>query len=516
MSWWVWLASRASAAGTALVYGCAAKTNKAAGWNRGPDILSLPSGAALHIIQATVDMAVFEGIRETIAQRQLDLRAALPTAPAPVGILTERRVIQMALGQTAVPTRRLYPRENLEDVVGAAAVDLDIVVETISSRLGLPVTSEFPRLGTFEIFNLRPWADASVPVVLESQAGSERANGAGNGLAIVRTQAFAQNQHYAQVTCRCGGEVICEELLVLPPGQLRSREIMPPDAPDDVAFRLFNATGTLIHREEFTYLREIHLGMAVGGRTIEIDDDFTHRARAVHAADAASVASVRGHSTQRSRVLNARQVQPWRSHTNAVRDLLTRHRPAESYDRWFERGISEEVGVVVHFDHLLSSARVKAAILVDPYFGRDALQRVVLRMQSRDVALTIVTSLLGIDPDTGTTAANVASDLEQALNRARLFINPALRVINLVDGPRQAFHDRYLLIRPHEGIPQVYLLSNSLNKMAGNWPFCMSRLTGEAATRATQYIEGLAHGRDITNTTKPTITLVWPPNAPGS
>ena len=76
-----------------------------------------------------------------------------------------------------------------------------------------------------------------------------------------------------------------------------------------------------------------------------------------------------------------------------------------------------------------------------------------------------------------------------------------LTVLNLVDGPRQAFHDRYLLLTPHEGEREVYLLSNSLNRMAGKWPFCISRLEGAAARDAALYIDGLTKGRDISGST---------------
>ena len=58
------------------------------------------------------------------------------------------------------------------------------------------------------------------------------------------------------------------------------------------------------------------------------------------------------------------------------------------------------------------------------------------------------------------------------------FLNRSFAVINLTDGNEKAFHDRYLLLYPHEGPAKVFLLSNSLNKAAGDWPYCMNSLRG--------------------------------------
>jgi hypothetical protein len=47
--------------------------------------------------------------------------------------------------------------------------------------------------------------------------------------------------------------------------------------------------------------------------------------------------------------------------------------------------------------------------------------------------------------------------------------------VNRGDSAKQASHDRYLWTEP-EGAPTVYLLSSSLSKAAGDWPFAISEL----------------------------------------
>ena len=155
-------------------------------------------------------------------------------------------------------------------------------------------------------------------------------------------------------------------------------------------------------------------------------------------------------------------------------------------------------------------------MLVDPWFGAEALRGLVLRIGSQDIHLTIVTSWTRRDPDTGAfldIEGNPTVDLEEALTQIETFLNPRLTVINLADGTDQAFHDRYLLLYPHEGGSKVYLLSNRLNHAAGNWPFCMSLLAarcrpeGAALHRGSLRRPGYCPGKSLT------ITFKWPNDA---
>ena len=132
------------------------------------------------------------------------------------------------------------------------------------------------------------------------------------------------------------------------------------------------------------------------------------------------------------------------------------------------------------------------------------------------MAVTVVTSWTATNPDTGqrlVDRASAVTQLDAVLRNASQFLNPHLSVINLANDMSQAFHDRYLLLYPRQGDPQVFLLSNSVNAMAANWPFCMSLLADDVRQQAQAYIEGLCRGVDITGSTNPTITFRWPIDA---
>ncbi len=150
-------------------------------------------------------------------------------------------------------------------------------------------------------------------------------------------------------------------------------------------------------------------------------------------------------------------------------------------------------------------------MLVDPWFGIDALQRFALRLQSVNVPVTILTSWSRTDPETNA-PLDVAHPTE-GLEEVQSFLNRNFAVINLIDGNEKAFHDRYLLLYPHEGPAKVFLLSNSLNKAAGDWPYCMSLLAQDVGREVRLYIEGLRRGEDIARSKALTLTSIWPPHA---
>jgi hypothetical protein len=110
-------------------------------------------------------------------------------------------------------------------------------------------------------------------------------------------------------------------------------------------------------------------------------------------------------------------------------------------------------------------------------------------------------------------ATSPTAKLEAALHQIQPFLNPRIALINLADGNGQAFHDRYLLIYPHDGPSKAFLLSNSLNKVAGDWPFSMSLLAADVGREVRRYIEGLCRGQDVARGKRLTITFKWPADA---
>jgi hypothetical protein len=368
------------------------------------------------------------------------------------------------------------------------------------------------RLGAFDIYDV-PEADGGDPPVdfsVERDRSTERLTYPEQF--VLGANRAADDDYAVHVELELGQEPVFSKLITVHPGAMVRVEAVPFD---HYRMSVFDRSGMLVQFDEHPLLLHINLNISAMGPALAIDDTLARSAQGLGPELRDSASIVRTRSTSRSKIA-AETEAAFEVHRTKMRALAHRLVPPLGSDRWFHRGIADEIGVIAHFNKLLDGARVSAGTIVDPYFGIDTLKRVISRVESLDVDLTVITSLIETDPETNDPNASLLDELETVLLdlRGNGIPNAArrLRVLNLVDGPRQAFHDRYLLLTPHEGEREVYLLSNSLNRMAGNWPFCMSKLEGAAARDAALYIDGLAYGRDISGSTQPTTTFQWPSN----
>ena len=109
--------------------------------------------------------------------------------------------------------------------------------------------------------------------------------------------------------------------------------------------------------------------------------------------------------------------------------------------------------------------------------------------------------LVEIDPDAdGVDAKATANHLAKLITTAnewaeRLCGQISIFHIRRGDGAKQAFHDRYLSVVDQQGVPTVYLLSNSLSKAAGDWPFAICQLDRVMSWRVHDYILSVIEGR---------------------
>jgi hypothetical protein len=391
-----------------------------------------------------------------------------------------------------------------------------MALSVLEDKLGLPfMTSYATRLGNFEVFELHPWLDQPQPFVIECVSRPSLVSNGCETWEIARTPAFAESHHFGHFVGEVAGDVVVDQLITLAPGRLRT-PIVSPEPLDHYTFRLFDASGvSLLHTEQHHMLNRIGINLSPQHRQLTIEDELSRRAKNHSSALGTSAGTVGAYTSQRS-IIGAPPADSWRRFADEMHSWIATHTPPPSEDRWFRRGIEGEVGAVTHLAELMSGANVRAAVLVDPWFGEDALRRLVLRLGSRDLHLTIVTSWATVDPDTNLPLGahrQPMEKLEETLNRLQPLINPRLAVINVLDGRERAFHDRYLLLYPHETTPKVFLLSNSINKASYKWPFVVSQLSRDVGCEVQRYIEGLLQGNDVARGRVLTIGFRWPDNA---
>jgi hypothetical protein len=510
-SWWIWTAWIERPDGGGLVYGCAARSFRAAGWCDDRSI-EIPGGQLL-VSRRLVSQDVFDILRNSLDADVVSFDALLQRSPPPAKVAAVRAVIQDCLGHTAARATLYYTLPDIVSLMGNIELALECVLSILQDELNLPFKDQYAaRLGNFEIFDLHPWLDRPRPFLIEVKRDPSRERTGPQIMEICRTPAFACVAHIAHVVGRVSGDVVVDRLVTLPAGEARL-PVPVPELLDQLDFRLFDADGAVVlHSEHSSFLNRIGFVLSPIGRQVTLNDDLSTRAKSEGGAVAAQASAVVSMSPQRS-LIGAPAKGSWRKFAEDMEDLVSARLPKTSEDKWFARGIEGEVGAISHLNHLLNGGVIRSAVLVDPWFGAEAVNRFVLRLSSQNVHLTIVTSWSTIDPDTNEPLASESDPtkkLASALRHVQPFLNPKLTLVNLVDGEGQAFHDRYLLLYPHEGMAKVFLLSNSINKMAGNWPFSMSLFAPDVSREVQRYIEGLCDGNDIARGRPLTQTFRWP------
>lgn len=515
-SWWIWSAWVVRNSHRELIYGCMVPLN-----NLPIDLdearqLDLGDGSMMIISQRIVGDDTADLIRKNLEGGVVDLSGIFDKSDGPLNVLARRETIGEILGHSAAVITSFCTLRNWRNLNPDVGVWSDIF-QVLEQDLGFPFKSDYAaHIGNFEILRLQAWGEEVAPFGIEPVDHPEQIEGdrSVRAFQIFRSAEFAEVAHIAQIVGHSCKERVLDRLISLSVGQLRSATIECAEVVDAYEFSMFEAaSGRLLHREAFPFLTQIGMNMSVAGGTVQLDDRLSRKAKAAGKETAQSASNIQSHSTMRS-LIDHKASRAFRQYKSDMHELAEVCFPQKGEDRWFPRTLDNEIGVIAYINSLLDAGQIKSAILVDPFFGIAALERLLLRLQSADVMLTIVTSLAKINPDTGlryTEINDPVKQLEKALTHIKPYINPTTRIINLVRGNDQAFHDRYLVLYPHEGPVKIFLLSNSVNNMAANWPFCMSRLSDEVAYEALAYIEGLSRGEDTTSDTALVISFEWPP-----
>ena len=167
---------------------------------------------------------------------------------------------------------------------------------------------------------------------------------------------------------------------------------------------------------------------------------------------------------------------------------------------WFERGVEGQLEVIRWIKKKVEQPGLAKAYLVDPYLGSDSLKRVVARQGNETAELFIIVSPGAIDPDADTSASTAGSDYLAKLTctatewASKLAGRVSIVHIKRGNGSAQAFHDRYICVVNQKGVPKAYLLSNSLSKAAGAWPFSICELNQVMSWRVYAYVLEMVEG----------------------
>ena len=515
---WVWAAwFQAENTDPVFLYGCCAPcarpqkpclTESIAVFGQEQSLLG-----TLTIRHAVIDTTAANHFIQSLAAATIDLAAVLGNDAPAVAVILSRRTIGDVLGHSSATIDAYLTMPALGELIRPRK-SLASILEILQAQLGMKFTGNYAaHLGNFEVFHLADWLERGRPFAVEAPRPDPTASAPDrHRLIITRSPVFSTSAHVAHIQCFSGKDTTLDRVCFFAAGAT-SHTIVAPESIDGFAFRLYSADGErLLHTETTHFLLQMHIVTSMGGRSIELQDKLSAAAEAIGRKPTV----VQSQSSMRSRIGLDGDEDRWREHAAQLEHFTAEHFAPRSLDRWFPRAVESELAVIDHINTVLHGGSITGAILVDPYFGAEALSRLAMRLSSTDIALTVITCLRDRDnvPDTNKPLSNAyraLSVFEDAVKQLHALINPKFKIMNLErPGGDQVFHDRYLLVYRHEGAPIVYMLSNSINKMAGRYPFCMTVLAEDITRGVQDYIEGLSCGADISHPTQPVVTFAWP------
>lgn len=506
--WWFWYAFIEDQDGErSHLYGCACKTEKTAGFNRNTTI-ELPSKSKLKIAQLTVESDRALSVLGLLEDGEINLNSlgdAAPTAP----VYAEQRIVAKALGNS-VTGIRCYIGQAAPEVLLPDVKDIPIILKALDEELDFDFRKKFVHhIGGFDVMNHPSWPENDKPVTITIFNANEHETE--NTIVIGRRNDHQAMLHVHVIASNASGDVIVNRLITMPKGRPEHRmATSQPVYGCKISF--FGEDGEAVYEYDEKFIRTLNFNMTAVMKTLQIKDKLTQRAKG-KGTDQVRRAS---HASRVARTTSKIEADP--APVADRRAAMLNHVEAAflglSKDRWFPKTFDSELGVISYFNELLADPRIIAATFIDPYVNAETIAR-LLRLNCTHMTLTVLMSWTITNADTGNmqdekeTRADLAR-LKKVLDHVRPYMSCDFRVRNIVgtDG-KQAFHDRYLMTRSKEGETKVYLLSNSLNAMAKNWPFCLSTLSGPAKSDAAKYIQELQDDK-IAQETQATTTFIWP------
>jgi len=316
----------------------------------------------------------------------------------------------------------------------------------------------------------------------------------------VRRHAAPINQKFRlQISLGNYDEILCSVLRDIEP-DVAEVVVSAPGHITDVSLSVFDNTGHLADQLKGSFAQGMQFGVTAQGSVDILPPPLpgSHKTTDLEARPRIHTVAFEGPSIQdRSGGLDVLRK------LEAKLSEMIGPRWGRLENIWFERGLESQIEVIRWIKKKIERPGVRKAYLIDPYLGSEALKRVVARQGNETAELFIVVSPGDIDPDADTVEKPAISDyLAKLVSTATEWASKLAGQISVVhikrgDGSRQAFHDRYLCVVDQKGIPTAYLLSNSLSKAAGDWPFAICELDRVISWRVYTYVQELILGQTI-------------------
>ncbi len=156
---------------------------------------------------------------------------------------------------------------------------------------------------------------------------------------------------------------------------------------------------------------------------------------------------------------------------------------------------SGEINSFLKIKAYLEESDIKKCIIVDPFFSIISASKMLGRINNMNLELEIIFSLSNTNPDTNDINSNLIEDYKKFMDMNKNLLHNNLKLINILSGKSQAFHDRYLIRYYQNGSVDGFLLSNSINSMGQKYPFVSAPLEVGVLREIINYIKDIKHNR---------------------
>lgn len=252
--------------------------------------------------------------------------------------------------------------------------------------------------------------------------------------------------------------------------------------------------GTLVFINDQALIMSIHIHTSFGGAAMYIRDPWTqklHQSACNHEQLIQQIERVENSISNHPTVINSDTRNDMDAAFNVGRSLFLPYRHKRPKGSFIPPVTAKgEVDCLQKIRELIEASGVEKVILADPYFSVISAEKLLTRIRPRSPQLEIITSLTGLNPDTGA-STDAAKECQAFLVRNQALIHPNLVVYNLQRGNSPVFHDRCLIRFFENGEIDGFLLSNSINSMGQLYPFIIAPMEKEVCLDVCEYFDGL-------------------------
>jgi hypothetical protein len=422
------------------------------------------------------------------------------------------------------------------------------LTEELTRLTGLSFREAYAeRLCNFEHINLPLGTSlSSVPILVRVEREEDVKNGpVAHGIRIVRLGSIIEQELYAHVVLRNNNEALEDCLVRLEPNKQESEIIQAEEPISEYEVRVFdNSSQRLLFFERRNLIRNLIGTILLMSGTKTYQDCLSAKLNGALGPLGNRLQDASPFIPDHISVGNFKR-DPWVPAARAIKKLIISRASRPRNSRWFPRGLRDQAEVLLYVRKLIDNPNNKEVIIADPFFGDVAFEKLIPRLNNASLQLTIITSCLGLETDHENAGMTKAAQNETYITHSgritrwlmaitrwlgwekdkgdtektkatridfstqqrewiirwcrenSALISNQLRIIDVRVGEDRAFHDRYIACFNNEGDVSVYMLSNSLNKLAGDFPCCITELEQATACKVYTYLRGLEVGLDI-------------------